>query len=135
MGVSKEATEDEIKKAYKKLALKYHPDRNNDKCEAEKAETTKKFKDISEAYACLSDKEKRKKYDIGGVEFQDAGFDPSGFAGFDGMSGGMPGGTFRMSSNMGGGMDPNKIFEMFFQSNNGFGGFGNHGAANHFDSE
>lgn len=45
--IKKDATEDEIKKAYKKLALKYHPDRNNDKSEAEKNEATKKFKDVA----------------------------------------------------------------------------------------
>lgn len=63
LGVSKTASPDEIKKAYRKLALKYHPDHNKgDKT----AET--KFKDISEAYAVLSDNEKRKQYDMFGSE-------------------------------------------------------------------
>lgn len=106
LGVAKDASEDDIKKAYKKLALKYHPDRNNDKCEAEKAEATKKFKDVAEAYACLSDKDKRKKYDIGGVDVDgEGGFDMG--SGFSGGFSGMPGTSFRMSSNMGGGIDPN----------------------------
>ena len=54
LGVSKTATEDEIKKAYRKLAVKYHPDKNEGDKEAEK-----KFQEISEAYNVLSNKEKR----------------------------------------------------------------------------
>ncbi len=65
LGVSKGATDDEIKKSYRKLALQYHPDRNQGNKQAED-----KFKSISEAYAVLSDAEKRKKYDTYG----DAGF-------------------------------------------------------------
>lgn len=57
--VSKTATEEELKKTYRKLAMKYHPDRNKWDKEAEK-----KFKDINEAYSVLSDKEKRKQYDM-----------------------------------------------------------------------
>ena len=64
LGVEKSAGTDEIKKAYRKLALKYHPDRNpSDKKRAEE-----KFKDISEAYAVLSDPEKRKQYDEFGTD-------------------------------------------------------------------
>ena len=58
LGVSKTATEDEIKKAYRKLAVKYHPDKNEGDKEAEK-----KFQEISEAYNVLSNKEKRSEYD------------------------------------------------------------------------
>ena len=58
LGVSKSATQDEIKKAYRKLAVKYHPDKN----EGDKA-SEEKFKEISEAYEVLGDPEKRKKYD------------------------------------------------------------------------
>jgi molecular chaperone DnaJ len=72
LGVSKKASDEEIKKAYRKLARKYHPDRNPDDTEAEE-----KFKEISAAYDVLGDPEKRKEYDEGG-----------GFAGFGGFPGG-----------------------------------------------
>lgn len=83
LGVEKSATEDEIKKAYRSLAKKYHPDMNPDNKEAEK-----KFKEVNEAYAVLSDAEKRSKYD----RFGHAAFDPasgggSGFGGFGGFGG------------------------------------------------
>jgi curved DNA-binding protein len=65
LGVEKKADQEAIKKAYRKLALKYHPDRNPDNREAEE-----KFKKISEAYAVLSDPEKRKQYDsVGSDQF------------------------------------------------------------------
>ncbi len=63
LGVDKKADQEDIKKAYRKLALKYHPDRNPDNHEAEE-----KFKKISEAYAVLSDQEKRKQYDSFGSD-------------------------------------------------------------------
>lgn len=63
LGISKNASEDEIKKAYRKLAMKYHPDHSNGSKENEE-----KFKEISEAYAVLSDPEKRKQYDTYGSE-------------------------------------------------------------------
>jgi len=79
LGVKKTANEEEIKKAYRNLAKKYHPDRNKGNKEAEN-----KFKEISEAYAVLSDKEKREQYDRLGREafsFGAGGQNP--FAGFD----------------------------------------------------
>lgn len=80
LGVDKNASTDEIKKAYKKLALKYHPDRNQGDQEAEE-----KFKEIGEAYSVLSDDSKRQKYDRFGHEGLSgaAGGGFSGFSGFD----------------------------------------------------
>ncbi|MDX9702235.1 MAG: molecular chaperone DnaJ [Candidatus Auribacterota bacterium] len=74
LGVSKNATEDELKKAYRKLALKYHPDRNPDNKEAEE-----KFKEAAEAYEVLSTTEKRKRYDQFGHEGVSSTFGQSGF--------------------------------------------------------
>tara|TARA_Y100000034_G_scaffold44266_3_gene54221 strand:+ start:13041 stop:13712 length:672 start_codon:yes stop_codon:yes gene_type:complete len=70
LGVTKNATQDEIKKAYRKLALKYHPDKNPNNKEAED-----KFKEVGEAYETLSDVEKRKMYDMFGDQQQ-------GFSGY-----------------------------------------------------
>lgn len=116
LGISKTASEDEIKKAYRKLALKTHPDRNK----APDAEA--QFKRVNEAFEVLSDVEKRKIYDQFGEEGLKGGGPPppggaNGFsggmpAGFSGFSsgGGMPGGTsFSFSAS-----DPNDIFSSFF---------------------
>ena len=72
LGVNRDATEDDIKKAYRKLAMKYHPDRNPDSKEAEE-----KFKEVKEAYEILSDSQKRGAYD----QFGHAGVDPQAGAG------------------------------------------------------
>jgi molecular chaperone DnaJ len=73
LGVAKNASDDEIKKAYRKLAMKYHPDRNPDNKEAED-----KFKEAKEAYEMLSDEQKRAAYD----RFGHAGVDPNAGGGF-----------------------------------------------------
>ena len=101
LGVSKNATDDELKKAYRKVAKQYHPDLHPDdkECEA-------KFKEANEAYEILSDKEKRARYD----QFGFAGVDPSYGAG---QGGGFSGG-------FGGFDDLGDIFESFFGG--GFGG-------------
>lgn len=84
LGVQKNATDEELKKAYRQLAKKYHPDANpNNKEEAEK-----KFKEVNEAYEVLSDKQKRSMYDQFGHSGPNGySSDFSGFSGFDGFSG------------------------------------------------
>ena len=62
LGINKQATPDEVKKAYRKLALKWHPDKNQNNIEA----ATKKFKEVTEAYDTLSDVNKRRNYDMFG---------------------------------------------------------------------
>ena len=79
LGVSKNATEQEIKSAYRKLAVRYHPDKQAGKSDAEKKEAEEKFKECSEAYEVLSDKDKRANYDRFGFD----GSQSSGFGGFD----------------------------------------------------
>lgn len=110
LGVAKDASESEIKKAYHKKAKKYHPDLNPGDKEAEQ-----KFKEVGEAYEVLSDKEKKTRYD----QFGHAGVDPSYGAGGAGGFGGFGGGGFS-----GGGVDFGDIFETFFGGGFGGGGFG-----------
>jgi len=80
LGVDRNASAAEIKSAYRKLALQYHPDKNPGNTEAEE-----KFKEASEAYACLSDPEKRSRYDRFGHEGRP--FGEGGFGGFEGFGG------------------------------------------------
>ena len=80
LGVSKNASDDEIKKAYRKLAVKYHPDKNPGDKEAEA-----KFKEINEAHDVLSDKQKRARYDqFGHAGVGGAGYGGAGAGGFSG---------------------------------------------------
>ena len=89
LGVSKTATDAEIKSAFRKLAKKYHPDVSKEENAAEK------FKEVQEAYAVLSDPEKRKKYDqFGHSAFQNNGGGAGGFQGFDGFDFGDMGDIF-----------------------------------------
>ena len=69
LGVDKQSSDEDIKKAYRKLAMKYHPDRFSGASEAEKKNAENKFKEISEAYSVLSDKNKRQQYDNFGSDF------------------------------------------------------------------
>ncbi|KAG9061472.1 hypothetical protein KI688_007468 [Linnemannia hyalina] len=144
LGVSKDADDDQIKKAYRKLALKYHPDKNS------APEAEKMFHDISEAYEVLSDKNKRAVFDQYGEEGlkggggagppPGAGAGPGGFpGGFKGFPGGGGGTTFSFSSTgggpgmggmggMGGGgfrpSNADDIFKSFFASFGGNSPFG-----------
>lgn len=114
LGVSRTATADEIKKAYRKLAIKYHPDRNPGDKEAEK-----KFKELSQAYEVLSDEKKRAQYDQFGSDF---------FTGSNARQGGNPfgngnpfgGGQYQWSGNF---SDPRDIFsQVFGNMGGGMGG-------------
>jgi DnaJ family protein B protein 4 len=95
LGVKKTATEDDLKKAYKKQAVKWHPDKNRDNVE----KATEMFKDVNEAFEVLSDKRKRQIYDQTGEEGLKAG----GGGGGSGGSGGGGGGNGSSSSTGGGG--------------------------------
>lgn len=106
LGVPKTATEDEIKKAYRKLAKKYHPDLHPGDKEAEA-----KFKEVNDAYEVLGDAQKRSNYDQFGTADPSAGF--GGFGGASGFSGfsGFNGSGFEFTGGFGG---INDIFEEFF---------------------
>nr|CAH7713738.1 unnamed protein product [Callosobruchus chinensis] len=106
LGITKNATDDDIKKAYRKLALKYHPDKNKS------AEAEDRFKEVAEAYEVLSDKKKRDVYDSHGEE---------------GLKGGIPGGAGSPFGNEGFTYtfhgDPRATFAQFFGNTNPFQDF------------
>jgi molecular chaperone DnaJ len=107
LGVAKETSDAELKKVYRKLAREFHPDSNPDNAKAEG-----RFKEISEAYSVLSDKDQRAEYD----QMRAMGSGPrfTGGQGFPGGGGGFPGG--------GAGFED--VFSNLFGGNGGFGGFG-----------
>ncbi len=106
LGLSKGASKDEIKKAYRKLAVKYHPDKNPDDNDAEK-----KFKEISEAYEILSDDQKRQMYDQYGKDAFSGGMGGGGPQGFSSMEDALR--TF-MGAFGGGGRGGDSIFDSIF---------------------
>ena len=116
--VSKNATDEELKKSFRKLSLKYHPDRQNGKSDEEKKSAEEKFKEIAEAYSVLSDKDKRRRYDMFGPE----GANQNG--GFGGHN-----------------VDPREFFRRHMQNFgfgadfNVFGNFGSFGFGDGFSSQ
>ncbi|OGM03062.1 hypothetical protein A2115_02295 [Candidatus Woesebacteria bacterium GWA1_41_8] len=131
LGVAKSASADEIKKAYRKQALEWHPDRHKDDKEA----AEKRFKEINEAYQVLSDQQKRAAYDQYGHAAFSPGGAASGFGGQNPFAGGQAGGqwgpfTYTYTTRGGDGSspfsgfdfsDPFEIFESFFGGGSPFG--------------
>lgn len=106
LGVNKSASKEEIKKAFRKLAHKYHPDKNRG--------NDGEFKEINEAYSVLSDDKKRAEYDAYGRVFGDAGAAGQGFGGFSAEGGSASGWGFGAGSDDGVEFDLGDIFEGFF---------------------
>ncbi len=123
LGISKNATDAEIKSAYRKLALEYHPDKNKSK------EAGEKFKEVTKAYEVLSNSSKRQNYD----QFGHSAFEQGGMGSAGGGGGGQAGGQYGPFSyqystsgnaggfDFGGGVDPFDIFEQFFGGGSPFG--------------
>ncbi|XP_076353100.1 dnaJ protein homolog 1-like [Tachypleus tridentatus] len=115
LGISKNASEDEVKKAYRKLALKYHPDKNKS------IEAEEKFKAVAEAYEVLSDKKKREIYDQYGEEGLKGGTPCGGGGGGGGFSGNGQQFSYTFHG------DPRATFTEFFGTDNPFESFFNMG--------
>ena len=129
LGVSRTASEADIKKAYRKLAKELHPDRNKDNPKA-----AEKFSQVTNAYDLLSDKDKRARFDRGEIDGDGNPASPFGFGGGGGPRPGAGGGGFRQQFDFGGeGADMSDIFEGMFGGagrggfSGGFGGFGGGG--------
>eukprot|EP00744_Colponema_vietnamica_P001294 GILI01002158.1.p1 GENE.GILI01002158.1~~GILI01002158.1.p1 ORF type:complete len:372 (+),score=98.40 GILI01002158.1:71-1117(+) len=129
LGVSRDASASDIKKAYHQNALKYHPDKNTD---GNREEAERKFKQVSEAYDVLSDEKKKKIYDQYGEEGLKGGMPEGGMPGGAGGFQGFPGGMGGMGGGAPGGMhysfsndDAARMFSGFFGSSDPFGGDGN----------
>lgn len=108
LGVNRDASQDEIKKAYRKNAIRWHPDKNPDNVE----EAGEKFKLIAEAYEVLSDEEKHRQYD----QLGHSGYKQMRSGGGGGRGG--PGGGFQGGQDI----DPNEIFRAFFGQGFDLGG-------------
>jgi len=119
LGVTRNATDDEVKKAYKTLAKVHHPDRHSNATPAEQKKQEKLFKDLGQAYSILSDPGKRRKYDMGGYDENSPGDGFSSAAGFNA------------------GFDPTMFFSAFmgpqgFQQAGDFRGFQGAGTSRRF---
>lgn len=114
LGIVRGASDDDIKKAYRKLALKYHPDKNKEPSAEEK------FKEVAEAYEILSDAKKKEIYDKYGEEGLKMG---GGGGGGGGQAGPSPSHGQSQNFSYAWSGDPNETFRMFFGSSNPFGGF------------
>jgi DnaJ family protein C protein 7 len=112
LGITKSASDSDIKKAYRKMALLYHPDKQSKLTDEERLVAEAKFKEIGEAYTILSDPRKKQMFD--------SGMDIDGSSASDGMSG------------MGGGVPMDDILRTFFANGSGgHPGFGGHGFGGH----
>jgi len=124
LGVSENATQEEIKRAYRKLARKYHPDVNKDK------DAVEKFKEINAAYEVLSDKKKKDEYDLYGDQM----FGGQNFHDFAKQQGGVNVDLDEILRNIFGGGGSSSAFGGGFSSRGGFGGFGSSGFNSGFES-